>query len=118
MIAIALTVKFGCDYMNALYDIYHTLAERRMMICLLCLIILTFSAQELINRYHAVYIPIAVIAGISYYTTHHMAMTEKEYDLHNAALSYAIVIAILGGMILMNLIRLLIQRIRSDSHGQ
>lgn len=117
MIAIALTVKFGCDYMNALYDIYHTLAERKMMICLLCLIILTFSAKELLNRYHAVYVPVAVVAGIAYGTMHRMAATEKEYDLHNAALTYAIVIAILGGMVLMNLIRLLIARI-SGSGGK
>ena len=118
MLAIALAVKFGCEYMNALYDIYHTLAERKMMICLLCLIILTFSAGELFNLYNLLYTVCALIIGVRFYHVHQMAVTQKEYNLHNAALSYAIVVVILGGILLMNLIRLLVTLIRSRRDGQ
>ncbi|MCH4191018.1 MAG: hypothetical protein LKF52_01835 [Butyrivibrio sp.] len=118
MAAIALAVKFGCEYMNALYDIYHTLAERKQMICLLCLIILTFSAKELLNRYNAVYLIAATASGVYFYFVNRLAVTEKEYNLHNAALTYGIVIAVLGGMIAINLLMLLISAVMAAHAGE
>ena len=113
MIAIALTILFGCEYMNALYDIYHTIAERKMVICLLVLIILTFSRQELFNIVNLGYLIAAGLFGLYYDKWNRLAVTEKEYNLHNAALTEAIVIAILGGILFINLIRLLLIKIKS-----
>ena len=112
MIAIALTIMFGCEYMNALYDIYHTIAERKMVICILVLIILTFSRQELLNIVNLVYLIAAGAFGVYYDKCSRLAITEKEYNLHNAALAEAIVIAVLSGILLINLIRMLLIRIR------
>ena len=49
MLMIALAIWHASDYMNGLYDIFHTLSERRMVICLLLLIILTFSFTDVFN---------------------------------------------------------------------
>jgi len=118
MVAISYAIGFGVEYMNALYTIFQTLAERKELIALLCVIILTFSASELFNLYNLIYLIIAVIAGRHYYVLNALADTEKEYDLKNAALLYAVIIAVLGGFIVLNLIRLIVLAIMNRIHGK
>lgn len=118
MIAISYAIGFGVEYMNALYTIYQTLAERKELIALICVIILTFSAAEVFNLYNLVYMIIAIVAGRRYYVLNAVADTEKEYDLKNQALLYAVIIVILGGMILLNLVRLIVKAIQSRQQGK
>ncbi len=113
MFSIAMSLWYACRYMNDLYDIYHTLSERLMLIWLLVLIILTFNMKETLNIYNPLWIIGSTVYGINYYNVHKLAASEKEYDLHNAALKYGIIIVILGGLVAMNLIRLLLIKIGS-----
>ncbi|SHI03675.1 O-Antigen ligase [Butyrivibrio fibrisolvens DSM 3071] len=115
MILIAMAIWYGCDYMNGLANIFHTISERQMAVCLLGVIILTFSAKELLNVYNAVAVVIGAIAGFIYYNGNKLPETEKEYDLHNLILTLLIVILIECLILLLNLIRLLWLRIRNKS---
>lgn len=108
MFSMAMSIWYACDYMNDLYDIYHTLSERRMLIWLLVFMILTLSYKELVNMVNILWLIGSVIYGVHYYQVNALADTEKEYDLHNMILKYGIIIVILGGLLVLNLIRLLV----------
>ena len=105
MFSIAMSLWYACAYMNDLYDIYHTLSERRMVIWLVITMLLTFTFREVFNIPNLVWLVASVIAGTRYYGLHSLADTEKEYDLHNMALKYGIIIVILGGFVVISLIR-------------
>lgn len=108
MLMIALAIWHASDYMNGLYDIFHTLSERRMVICLLLLIILTFSFTDVFNVYNLLWLIVSCIGAISYYRANVLGPDEKEFDLHNMALKYLIIIVILAGFVVINLIRSLV----------
>ncbi len=122
MFSMAMAIWYGCAYMNDLYDIYHTLSERKMMIWLLIMMLLTFSLKEAVNVYNAVWLVGSVIYGANYYRLHALADTEKEYDLNNAALKYGIIIVILAGVLLMNAIvviaRYIVGKIKTRDKSQ
>ena len=105
MLMIALAIWHASDYMNGLYDIYHTLSERRMVICLLLLIILTFTFTDVFNIFNLLWLIVSAIGAVSYYRANVLGPDEKEFDLHNMALKYLIVIVMLAGFIVINLIR-------------
>ncbi len=113
MLSMSMAIWYACEYMNDLYDIYHTMSERKMLIWLLVMMILTFSYKEAFNLINLLWVVVSGIYGINYYRVNVMADTEKEYDLHNAILKYGIIIVILGGIVVINLIRLLIGVIRN-----
>ncbi len=113
MFSMAMAIWYACEYMNDLYDIYHTMSERKMLIWLLVMMILTFSYKEAVNIINILWVLASGIYGIVYYRGNALADTEKEYDLHNAILKYGIIIIILGGVLVINLIRLLVVRIRN-----
>ncbi|SEP96589.1 O-antigen ligase family protein [Butyrivibrio sp. TB] len=115
MILIAMAIWYGCDYMNGLANIFHTISERQMAVCLLGIVILTFSKRELLNVYNAVVVVIGAVAGFIYYNGHKLAETEKEYDLHNLILVLLIVILLECLIILLNFIRLLCLKISNRS---
>ena len=118
MFSMAMALWYACEYMNDLYDIYHTLSERRMLIWLLVMMVLTLSYSELVNIYNVVWVLGSAIYGIHYYKVNALAETEKEYDLHNMILKYGIIIVILCGVLVLNLIRLIVElfkRITSKS---
>jgi hypothetical protein len=116
MAVIAVAIWYCCEYMNALYTIYQTLAERKEVICLLILIILTFEWEEVFRLYNLVYGVAAIIGGVIYRNSHLIPDTEKEYDLNNAAMTYAVIIAILAGFIILNLLSLAIKKIDKLMH--
>lgn len=116
--AVALALWYACGYMNDLYDIYHTLSERKMVICLLALIILTFSFRQVVNLRNLVWIVASVIWGIGYYRTNCLDITEKEADLKNAALKLFVAVVILGGLVLINLVSEIAVRIRNRVLGK
>ena len=118
MFSMAMAIWYACTYMNDLYDIYHTMSERRMVIWLLIMIILTFSYKEVVNLYNLVWAIGSTIFGIHYYYSHLLPDTEKEYDLHNAILKYGIMIVILGGVIVLNLIRLVVNAVKAKRYNE
>ncbi|WP_029323177.1 O-antigen ligase family protein [Butyrivibrio sp. AE3004] len=99
---IAAALWFCCEYMNALYTIYQTLAERKEMIFLLLFLCAAIPFSRLLKTGNVVYIIIAMVIGTLYRNAHLLPDTEKEYDLHNAALTYGIIIAILAGFLIIN----------------
>ena len=118
MVLIAMAIWYGCDYMNGLANIFHTISERQMAVCLLGVIILTFSAKELLTIYNAVVLIAGGVAGIIYYNGNKLAETEKEYDLHNLILKLLIVILIECAILFINLLRLIILKIKKKSEYQ
>ncbi len=104
MSMIAAALWFCCEYMNAFYTIYQTLAERKEMICLLILLCLMIPKEKVLQFHNLVYVLSASVVGIIYRNMHLMAATEKEYDLNNAALTYGVIIVILTGFIVISIL--------------
>ncbi|WP_026671038.1 O-antigen ligase family protein [Butyrivibrio sp. AE3006] len=104
MSTIAAAVWFCCEYMNAFYTIFQSIAERKEIICLLIFLCLFIPREKVLKIYNLIYCAVAVVAGAVYRNTHLMADTEKEYDLHNAATTYGVVIVILFGFLLLNIL--------------
>ena len=109
MLAIAFSIWYACDYMNDLYDIFHTLSMRRMTIALLALMLLTFSFKELVTPVNALWFLASLVAGFVYYGRNALGIDEKEYDLHNAALKYLITIIIMAGLVVIDLVKKIIR---------
>jgi hypothetical protein len=105
MLMIALAIWHASDYMNGLYDIFHILSERRMLICLLLLIILTFSFKDVFNVFNILWLVASVAGGFNYYRANAFSPEEKEFDLKNMALKYLIIIVVLAGLVVINIIR-------------
>ncbi len=116
MFSMAMAIWYGSCYMNDLYDIFHFLSERRMTIWLLVMMLLTFSFKEAVNICNLVWVVGSVSYGVHYYNLHRMAETEKEYDLNNLVLKYNIIIAVLGGILILNIIMTIARAIRKSSH--
>ena len=105
MFSIAMAIWYACGYMNDLYDIYHLLSQRKIIIWLLVLMLFTFSLKELIAPVNVIWVIAGSIIGYIYYKGNVLAATEKEYDLHNAALKYLIIIVVLAGVVAIGTIR-------------
>ncbi len=104
MSTIAAALWFCCEYMNAFYTIYQTIAERKEMICLLLLLILMIPRDKILRGINLVYLVVASIIGMVYRHGHLMAETENEYDLNNAALTYGVIVVILAGFVVMHIL--------------
>ncbi len=116
MFAMAMVIWYGSCYMNDLYDIFHFISERRMTIWLLIMMLLTFSFKEAVNLPNIVWLVGSISYGIHYYGLNKMAETEKEYDLNNLVLKYNIMIVIMGGVLILNIIRTVINALRKSGH--
>ncbi|WP_026526771.1 O-antigen ligase family protein [Butyrivibrio sp. VCD2006] len=114
---IAAAIWFCCEYMNALYTIYQTLAERKEMICLLLFLCLAIPAERILNRRNCIYAVVSIFIGYVYRQRHLMPESEKEFDLHNAILTYGIIVAILAGFIIMNMAIELYRRLRDKKES-
>lgn len=95
-VCIAGAIAGCCEYMSGLYDIHHTVAERKEMLWFALAVIAMFKWKEIANIYNAVYLAAAGIYGFHYYQSH---LTEEMDDLNRTALKYTVWIAILLGLI-------------------
>ncbi|WP_026657389.1 O-antigen ligase family protein [Butyrivibrio sp. AC2005] len=111
---IAAAIWFCCEYMNALFTIYQTLAERKEMICLLLFLCLALPFERVRKLWNAIYAVISIVAGLWYRNAHLMPDTEKEYDLHNAAMTYGVIIVVLAGFLILNLSAEIYGRIKEE----
>ena len=114
--SMAMVIWYSCEYMNGLYDIFHYLSERKMVIWLLILLLLTFTAKEAFNAFNLLWLIASTIGGFCYYRTHLVPDTEIEFDLKNAALKYAIIVIVLSGFLVINLIKLLFTYIQEKAN--
>lgn len=112
MFSLAMAIWYACDYMNGLYDIFHTISERHMTMWLLIALVLTFKVSEVLNVYNLVWGAGAAIYGSYYYNVHKLADTEKEADLNNLVLKLTIIIVVLVGFLALNFIRALVLAIK------
>ena len=117
MFSMAMALWYASCYMNDLYDIFHYLSERRMSIWLIIMLLFTFSLGEFFNIYNLVWVLGSTIFGVNYYNLHKVSEDVKEYDLQNLMLKYNIIIVILGGMLILNLLRLIVLKIRELRYG-
>lgn len=95
-VCIAGAVAGCCEYMSGLYDIHHSVAERKEMLWFALAVIAMFKWKEIVNIYNAVYVIVAGICGYRYYQAH---LTEDMDDLNRQVLKYTVWIALLLGLI-------------------
>lgn len=96
-----------CEYMSGLYDIHHTVAERKEMLWFALAVIAMFKWKEIVNIYNVFYLAAAGAYGFYYYQSH---LTEEMDDLNRTALKYTVWIAILLGLIVIRTIVGLLRR--------
>lgn len=111
MFAMAMVIWNASNYMNDLYTIFQTISDHRIVIWFAIMILLTFTTSEIINLPNLIWFVVSIVAGIRYYGLNALAETEKEYDLHNLVLKYNIIIALLGGIVIINVIKVLFRYI-------
>jgi hypothetical protein len=109
MILIALTFVYASQYMNDLYDIYHSISERQLVLCLLLITVLFQSRKELISIQNIVLSVAGVAAGFYFYHKNQLPVTEKEYDLHNLILKLSIAIVIVSVILIADYVRYLLK---------
>lgn len=95
-IAIAGALAGCCEYMSGLYDIHHTVAERKEMLWFAVAVIAMFKWKEIVNLYNAVYLAGAGLFGYYYFKMH---VTPEMDELAVQALKHTVWIAILLGLI-------------------
>ncbi len=117
MFSIAMSIWYACGYMNDLYDIYHLLSQRKILIWLFVLMVFTFTSREMVNPVNVLWIPASALGGFIYYKGHALADTEKEYDLHNAALKYLMIIVVLAGLVLIGTVKSIAESLREKKYG-
>lgn len=95
-----------CEYMSGLYDIHHSVAERKEMIFFALAIIAMFKWREILNWYNAVYVIAAGAYGIYYYRTN---LTPEMDEFAVQVLKLTVWTAILLGFIVIRTIIALIK---------
>lgn len=89
-----------CNYMNGLYEIHHTIAERQLMLFLALAIIMMFKKKDIFNIANGIYAVIAAAGGIWYHSIYADPIAMDKTDLN--ILNMSIWIVILAGFILLN----------------
>lgn len=95
-VAIAGAIAGCCEYMAGLYDIHHSVAERKEMLWFCLAVIAMFKWKEIFNIYSLVYFLAAGFGGWRYYTGH---LTEEMDELAVQVLRLTVLIAIALGFI-------------------
>lgn len=96
-IGIAGAIAGCCEYMNGLYNIHHSVAERKEMLWFSLAVIAMFKWKEIVNIYNAIYLVAAGLYGYQYYQTH---LTEEMGEQDILVLKYTVWVAILLGLII------------------
>lgn len=96
----AAALQFGCNYMNDLYDIFHLISERKVMLALLLLLLLTFRAEDIFTRTGLLWTAGYGIFGTAYYILHRLGEDTKEYSEKNFILAALLWIVFLAGLLI------------------
>lgn len=105
-LCIAGAISGCCEYMAGLYDIHHSMAERKEMLWFALAIVVMFQWKELFNLYNLVYAALAGVLGYFYYQNEVAKLAEKtiketEYDWHLQVIRHTVLIGILVGLIVL-----------------
>ena len=107
-----------CNYMNALYEIHHTLAYRQTLIFFALALIVTYRKQEILWPVNLLYAVVAAVAGPMYYKnaltvlidTSMAAGREGPGEQELLALKLTVWAGILAGFVILNSVRILCKR--------
>lgn len=107
-----------CNYMNALYEIHHTVAYRQMLIFFALAVIVTYRKKELICWSNLVYGVAAAVIAPMYYRDALAALVDKSAqaglaepeELELKALKLTVWAGVLAGVVILNTLRLLFTR--------
>lgn len=107
-----------CNYMNALYEIHHTVAYRQTLIFLALALIVTYKKKELFHWMNLILAVVAAVAGPMYYKNTLAALADQAVqagkeapgELELLALKLTVWAGILAGFVIFNTIMLLCRR--------
>lgn len=107
-----------CNYMNALYEIHHTVAYRQALIFFALALIVTYKKRELFNWINLIYVVAAAVAGPIYYKNALAALVDEAVlagkeapdELALLALKLTVWAGILAGLVILNTLVSLIRR--------
>lgn len=107
-----------CNYMNALYEIHHTVAYRQTLIFFALALIVTYRKKEILRPVNLLYAAAAAVAGSMYYKntltalidTSAAAGKEGPGEQELLALKLTVWAGILAGFVILNSVRILCKR--------
>lgn len=107
-----------CNYMNALYEIHHTVAYRQTLIFLALALIVTYTRKELFHWINLLYAVAAAVIGPMYYKNGLALLTDQAVadgaaapdELDILALKLTVWAGILAGLVILNTLALLCRR--------
>ena len=107
-----------CNYMNALYEIHHTVAYRQVLIFFALALILTCRRREILHPFTLLYGVTAVVAGTVYYKNGLTALIDASVaagkegpgEQELLVLKLSVVAAVLSGFVLLHTLKLLWKR--------
>ena len=97
-----------CNYMNGLYEIYHTVAYRQMLIFFALAVIVTYKIRDILNLVNLVYLAAAAFIGLRFYNSA-AASLENPGEPDILALKLTVWAGILAGVVIIGTIRFLIR---------
>ncbi len=90
-----------CEYMSGLFDIHHTIAERKEVIFFALAIIVMFGRKEILKIYNLVYVVLAGLYGYHYYTGQ---LTDELKELDAEALKLTVWASAFAGFVILNIL--------------
>lgn len=107
-----------CNYMNALYEIHHTVAYRQVLIFFALALIVTYRKKELLCWSNLVYGVAAAVAAPMYYRDALAILIDKSVqaglvepaELELKALKLTVWAGVLAGFVILNTLKLLFTR--------
>ena len=107
-----------CNYMNALYEIHHTVAYRQTLIFFALALLVTYRKEELLCWYNLLYGVAAAVAAPMYYRNALAVVYEQSAlkglaqpdELEILAVKLTVWAGVLSGLVILNTLRLLVKR--------
>lgn len=110
-LGIAYALQGCCAYVSGLYDIHHSVAERKEMIGFAIAIIAMFSFTEIVNHYNIIWVIASVIGGVIYYKNAILQIPPEKITSDDIFVLRAnVVIAVLLGIIVIRTIKSLVRK--------
>lgn len=98
-----------CNYVNGLYEMYHTIAYRQQLIFLALAVIVTYRGRDIFNWVNLIYAVAAATVGLRYYNGL-LADMEAPGDMEILALKLTVWAGVLAGVVIIGTIRFLVRR--------
>ncbi len=98
-----------CNYLNAMFELHHTVAYRQMLIFFALAVIVTYKGRDIFNVVNLLYAAAAAILGCRYYTATAAKLEDPE-ELEILALKLTVWAAVLAGFVVIGTVRFLVRR--------